>query len=183
MALPHCSSLSHTGAAQPPQSLDLGALHSDTAAMLLDGLAATSCGRLPPPQEQELLAWDGPGTLCQVAASRAADAAATACQAGMEAQFEEDFAAQQQQAEEDWAAEFDAAEAAANEGGPDEGAGNNDGLFAGPNGAEAALLDGAWQQAEEGLQQAAGGGLGGEQEAEGGNPWEEHQGPAWGPAF
>lgn len=79
--------------------------------MLLDGLAATSCGALPSPEE--LLSWDAPGALCQAAARRAAAAAAAASQAGVDAQFEEDLL---QQAQEDWEAEFDAAEAAAAEG-------------------------------------------------------------------
>lgn len=86
--------------------------------MLLDGLASTSAGGRAP-TAAELQHWCSRGSLCQVAAARAAAAQADARQAAQDALFAAELAAQQEQAEEDWGAEFDEAEAAANEWGAD----------------------------------------------------------------
>ena len=111
------------------QKLEFAAVPSDTAAMLLDGLAAAA---VHPPTATAYERWGGPGSLCQhaaaVAAAAAAAAAAEAAQPaeGLDALFE----AQQQQAAEDWDEGWDEAEA------DDEGDWEADGL-------PAHLFDGA----------------------------------------
>ncbi len=95
------------------QRLDFAVLPPDTAAMLLDGLAAAA---VAPPSSAAYAGWDGPGSLCQrvaaleteAAAAEAAEAAAAQAGEGLDALFE----AQQEQAAEDWDAGWDEAEEA-----------------------------------------------------------------------
>lgn len=68
--------------------------------MLLDGLASTSAGGRAP-TAAELQHWCSRGSLCQVAAARAAAAQADARQAAQDALFAAELAAQQEQAEEE----------------------------------------------------------------------------------